>query len=355
MPAPVIHTGNALTVLPTLERGTAQACVTSPPYWGLRDYGDPGQDWPAVEFQLRLGGLDVPVTVPAMSAPLGLEPTPIAYVAHLVAIFREVREVLTDDGTLWVNIGDTYAHHGGGTGQGGISKQAQKVSGLRQRTNQGIPNKNLLGIPWLVAYALRSDGWHLRSDIIWHKRNPMPESVTDRPTKGHEYLFLLAKSERYWCDMGAIREPHSRSWYDEVWRRNQGGKAGNNKDRNDGGMAPTSYNADGRNKRTVWSIASQPYPGAHFAVMPPGLIEPCVLAGSRPGDTVLDPFAGVCTVGVVAERHERHFVGVELSEKYAALGLERVLREREMRGDLSDGDATHLAGPVQLGLLTGSS
>ena len=252
-------TGDVRDSLRTLPTGTARTCVTSPPYWGLRDYGVEGQ--------------------------LGLEPTPDAYVAAMVEVFREVRRVLAEDGTLWLNFGDSYAPNWSSVrpaGGGGF-----KDDETRQRwTRIDLPPKNLVGIPWRVAFALQADGWYLRSDIIWSKPNPMPESVTDRPTKAHEYLFLLSKAQKYYYDAAAIREPHAAesierashgfrtdaTKYDKVKPLTSVGNMRN-------GSNP--LHEDGRNKRSVWSVATQPYPEAHFATFPEALIEPCILAGSQ--------------------------------------------------------------------------
>ena len=277
----LILIGDARQRLAELPAGSARTCVTSPPYFGLRDYGVGGQ--------------------------IGLEDTPDAYVAEMVALFREVWRVLTDDGTLWLNLGDSFAKE-----------------------------KQLLGIPWRVAFALQADGWYLRSDIIWHKPNPMPESVTDRPTKSHEYLFLLTKSPRYYYDHEAIKEPVSdvslaRSKYafhsDRPSTKNASmGGAGIHTDQ----MGERFVNPTGRNKRDVWTITTKPFKGAHFAVMPEALVEPCVLAGSAEGDTVLDPFTGSGTVAVVANRHGRNFVGTELNAEYAQIAYDRITGDAPM-------------------------
>jgi site-specific DNA-methyltransferase (adenine-specific) len=224
----------------------------------------------------------------------------------MVKVFREVRRVLRDDGTLWLNLGDSYASggRGGGVkGERGEKQRSNKGALLGpKRAPDGFKSKDLVGIPWRVAFALHADGWYLRSDIIWHKPNPMPESVTDRPTKAHEYLFLLAKSERYYYDIAAIREPFA-----------------------DALQSDPSANG-GRNRRTVWTVTPQPYRGAHFAVMPEALVEPCILAGSRRGNRVLDPFAGSGTVGVVALRHGRRFIGMELNPDYCAMARHRIAK-----------------------------
>ena len=285
-----ILTGDCLEVLRGLPDGMAQTCVTSPPYYGLRDYGHAGQ--------------------------IGLEETPDAYVARLVDVFREVRRVLRDDGTLWLNLGDSYA----AGGNGGGNKNDTNVGSLtvgRKLPPSGYKSKDLLGIPWMVAFALRADGWWLRQDIIWHKPNPMPESVTDRCTKAHEYLFLLTKSARYFYDADSIREaPTGRT--DALSVINTG--ANNEREKrtlnNDGTI--------GANARSVWPIATQPYSGAHFATMPPALAERCIKAGSKPGDMVLDPFGGANTTGLVADRLGRSATLIELNPEYARLARERI-------------------------------
>jgi DNA modification methylase len=276
----------------------AQTCVTSPPYWDLRDYGHAGQ--------------------------IGLEPTPAEYVAAMVDVFRLVRDVLAADGTLWLNLGDSYCSTAPGTRNGsgtGLNADPGQITMRGDwRLQDGLKAKDLVGIPWRVAFALQADGWYLRSDIIWHKPNPMPESVTDRPTKAHEYLFLLAKSERYYYDAAAIAEP-------AVCAGGAAGYAGYSARAGAMGRAPsgnerpgaTATNADNRNRRSVWTITTEPYADAHFAVMPTALVEPCVLAGSRPGDTVLDPFMGSGTVAQVAQSLGRRWIGCELNPAYAAM------------------------------------
>jgi DNA modification methylase len=296
--------GDVRDRLTELPDGSVQTCITSPPYFGLRDYGHEGQ--------------------------IGLEPTPDEFVQALVGVFREVRRVLRDDGTVWCNLGDSY--HGGGysnhringeewlRAHGGDRRRSRQRD--RIKANPDLKPKDLVGIPWMLAFALRADGWYLRSDIIWSKPNPMPESVTDRPTKAHEYLFLLSKGPRYFYDADAIREsamvveqgrrpgPESNGYHVESGRNDSGAHLG--------GMG-FGVDPAGRNKRTVWTVATQPFPGAHFATFPPKLIEPCVLAGTRPDDVVLDPFAGAGTTGVVALRHDRSFIGVELNPDYAEM------------------------------------
>jgi DNA modification methylase len=369
--------GDVRKVLARLPERSVQTCVTSPPYWGLRDYGVAGQ--------------------------LGLERTPEEYVATMVAVFREVRRVLRDDGTLWLNLGDSYAGVGaqtGGTNSKEIGRRAQRMfkPGISWGA-AGLKPKDLVGIPWRVAFALQADGWWLRSDVVWHKPNPMPESITDRPTKSHEYLFLLTKSARYFYDADAIREP----WADErngapggvkPAERNVGGRL-------DGFTRPAQdwtapEGRAGRNRRSVWTIATHPFPEAHFATFPPKLVEPCVLAGTsarggcpacgapwrrvverEPGfqadrvyeqglrgrrtgaahdadyrgvgytrstttgwapgcgcdagdpvpQLILDPFAGAGTTGLVAKRLGRAFVGVELNPEYAAMARRRIAND----------------------------
>ena len=278
--------GDALEVLKRQPDGVFNCCVTSPPYWGLRDYGADGQ--------------------------LGLEETPEAYVAALVEVFREVRRTLRDDGTLWLNLGDSYVGSNKGP-EGGISvgKTHREVPG--RIVASGLKPKDLVGIPWRVAFALQADGWYLRSDIIWSKPNPMPESVTDRPTKAHEYIFLLSKRATYYYDADAIREmgnpegSHSRGAVTRIEGRKDNGR----------GIMPTP--TAGRNKRSVWTVTAQPYGEAHFATFPPALIQPCILAGCPDSGVVLDPFLGSGTTARVAEDLGRNWFGVELNPEYAAL------------------------------------
>lgn len=267
----MIHCGDSLEVLRTLPDASAQCCVTSPPYWGLRDYGHDGQ--------------------------IGLEETPEQYVARLVAVFAEVRRVLADDGVLWLNLGDSYA------------------------------SKQLVGIPWRVAFALQADGWYLRSDTIWAKSNPTPESIRDRPTKAHEYVFLMSKSARYFYDQDAIKETATHAGKVVTL-----GEKSLSRAQATGLSVAASGNAkadsvtvkDKRNARSVWTIPTQPYPGAHFAVMPPALADRCIRVGSRVGDVVLDPFAGAGTTGMVARRLRRRFVGIELNPEFAKMARNRI-------------------------------
>lgn len=323
-----VLTGDARTVLATLPAETFRCCVTSPPYFGLRDYGHAGQ--------------------------IGLEQTPDAYVAELVAVFREVRRVLTDDGTVWLNLGDSYAAQRGGTempaetlagGIGGKSadpdayrgrqiisaKTESGQKGVASRTNPvahrnarafGLKHKDLIGIPWRVALALQADGWYLRQDIIWHKPNPMPESVTDRCTKAHEYIFLLSKSPRYYFDAEAIKEPAVKGASGSTFTRgktavHQAGRA-STKERED---------RETRNARSVWTITTKPFKGAHFATFPIDLPTRCIKAGSAEGDAVLDPFGGAGTTAVAAHRLGRRATLIELNPEYAALAEARMLAE----------------------------
>jgi DNA modification methylase len=256
---------DARVALPKLPDKSVQCCVTSPPYWSLRDYEMPGQ--------------------------IGLEPTVDQFIYRLVEIFSEVRRILKDDGVLWLNIGDAYTS-GNRKYRARDKKNPIRAMSYRPDTPEGLKPKDLLGMPWKLAFALQRDGWYLRSDIIWYKPNCMPESVKDRPTKAHEYLFLLSKSERYYYDYKAVRE-------------------------------------NGRNRRTVWSIPTQPFKGAHFATFPYALIEPCILAGSKEGDYVLDPFFGAGTVGVVSGLLGREYIGIELNPEYVEIAKDRIANEHK--------------------------
>ncbi len=293
----VFYQGDALTVLRELPDESVNCVVTSPPYWGLRDYGCEGQ--------------------------IGLEETPALYLERMVAVFSEVRRVLRSDGTAWVNIGDSYNAYNGGAGPSSKLSQNQSEQRPRLATGYGLQckelkPKDLIGMPWMLAFALRSDGWYLRSEIIWHKPNPMPESVTDRPTKSHEQLFLLTKSARYWYDADAIREPAE-------WAR--WGAQTTIKDYR--GINPVDMDSleerrtEGRNKRDVWTVATEPYPEAHFATFPEALIEPCILAGCPAGGVVLDPFLGSGTTAAVARRLGRRAVGIELNPDYLEMAKRR--------------------------------
>jgi len=299
--------GDARKRLAELPAGSVRTCVTSPPYFGLRDYGEADQ--------------------------IGLEETPDAYVAEMVALFREVWRVLANDGTLWLNIGDSYAGSGKvPAGNLGAKHDERNMEHTKSSGNIpiGLKPKDLIGIPWRVAFALQTDGWYLRSDIIWHKPNPMPESVTDRPTKSHEYVFLLSKSPRYYYDHEAIKEPTVTDTTGQSIRFG-GTKYGDSYDPKHATKSGNVYEDSGkRNKRDVWTINTKPFKGAHFAVMPEALVEPCVLAGSAEGDTVLDPFTGSGTVAVVANRLGRNFVGTELNPEYGEIAKNRITDSNPM-------------------------
>jgi DNA modification methylase len=334
MPVTILK-GDCRDVLRTLPDESAHCCVTSPPYFGLRDYGVAGQ--------------------------LGLEPTPDAFVAEMVAVFREVRRILRPDGTLWLNLGDSYAASGRGGNPDDSPHQKQSSNrGSRQffqseavdagvigrkwvKPPAGYKQKDLIGIPWMVAFALRADGWYLRQDIIWSKPNPMPESVRDRCTKAHEYIFMLSKSARYHYDADAIAEEavyagltgQDASGYKDARKydgkhsdkqRGHGRRHAGFNDRWDA-MERAEQCSGKRNKRSVWSVATRPFPDAHFATFPPSLIEPCILAGCPKGGMVLDPFGGAGTSGVVADRLARDATLIELNPEYAAIA------ERRIRGD----------------------
>ena len=292
-----LYQGDCRTVMAAMEEKSINTCVTSPPYYGLRDYGVDGQ--------------------------IGLEQTPAEFVQAMVEVFREVHRVLRDDGTLWLNLGDSYYNYRPGKGQMLVK---QTVSNTKQdlpdscprRGNKldGYKEKDLLGIPWRVALALQDDGWYLRQDIIWHKPNPMPESVKDRCTKAHEYIFLLTKQPNYYFDHTAMQEP----------AKYAGDDRGSRKDSRRGTRMNNVNGKTGefRNKRSVWSVTTRGYKGAHFATFPPELITPCVLAGAPVGGTVLDPFAGSGTTLEVAVNNGRKAVGIELNPDYLELALKRL-------------------------------
>ncbi|MDR3389886.1 MAG: site-specific DNA-methyltransferase [Rudaea sp.] len=345
--------GDCRDVLRTLPDASVHCVVTSPPYWGLRDYGVEGQ--------------------------IGLEASVHAWVAEMVAVFSEVHRVLRDDGTLWLNLGDSYAGSrcGGDTGKSSIdgSTEAQdaakdakrRMTESRRRDNAPIPRsdircagikpKEMIGQPWRVAFALSAAGWYLRQDIIWSKPTPMPESVSDRCTKAHEYLFLLAKSPRYWFDADAFAEPrvsmhdagvagwaHGDVPHDLVTHNRDKGNAktfrggqytnGNKFDNSHANNRDSTGNAAAnkttRNRRSVWEIATQPFAGSHFATFPPALIEPCILAGCPKGGVVLDPFGGAGTTGMVADRHGRDAILIELNPDYAAMAQQRIVNDAPM-------------------------
>ncbi len=309
-------------MLKTLPDDSVQCCITSPPYWGLRDYGHAGQ--------------------------MGLEKTPAEYVAGMVSVFEEVRRVLKPDGVLWINLGDSYA----GSGPSGASYPSattiaregkakdgsfsiSKTLGDRGLTYAekkpvpppGLKPKDLVGIPWRVAFALQEAGWYLRCDVIWSKPNPMPESVTDRPTKAHEYIFLLSKSERYFYNASAISEPSIHAGKvvalgEKSLSRGQDKGMGVSASGN--GMADSMTVTATRNRRSVWTIPTRSFSGAHFATFPEEIPTVCIMAGSKPGDTVLDPFSGAGTVGVVCEKLQRRYIGIELNPAYVEMANRRI-------------------------------
>lgn len=334
------HFGDCIETMRGMPAGIVQTCVTSPPYFGLRDYGHDGQ--------------------------IGLEATPDEFIGKLVEVFREVKRMLRDDGTLWLNIGDSYStgtkagrQQSSNPGVGANRPEAQN-SVARIGNPEGCKTKDLIGIPWMLAFALRADGWYLRQEIIWHKPNPMPESVTDRCTKSHESIFLLAKSEKYYFDNGAIKEAAAPSslarWNQDIdgqigsdrvpGKTNGNMKAVGGRSSRDSfkredskraevipGQPVGTHRADReesdwdtgtRNKRSVWTVATTPYKGAHFATFPPALIEPCILAGAPAGGVVLDPFFGSGTTGQVSQALGRKFIGCELNESYKSLQDERL-------------------------------
>lgn len=329
--------GDALSVLHRISDNYIDCCVTSPPYYGLRDYGVEGQ--------------------------LGLEESPQEYIDKMVEVFREVRRTLRSDGTLWLNIGDSYAGAGGisqphrdasggigNKGTRGRQSYAASAGGFHRPISTGgeIKRKDLIGIPWQLAFALREDGWYLRQDIVRHKPNAMPESVKDRCTKSHEYIFLLSKSDKYYFDNEAIKEPAvgfdnrppagSRGAATPNTRRRKGnaktfrggGAYTNHQSINNSGEVERESNGNSknetglRNRRSVWNVATQGYAKAHFATFPERLIEPCILAGSRPGGIVLDPFIGSGTTAVVAERYGREFIGIDLNPEYIEIAKKRI-------------------------------
>jgi DNA modification methylase len=302
----IIH-GNCIEIMKSFPDESIDCCVTSPPYWGLRDYGVEGQ--------------------------LGLENTPEEYTEKLVSVFREVKRVLKREGTLWLNLGDSYAGSGKGYGHNGRLQCRNKGSSfgslVRGMVPDGLKRKDLVGIPWRVAFALQADGWILRSEIIWYKPNAMPESVRDRPTRAHEYIFLMSKSANYFYDYEAILEPLQRP--EELERSTPAMFGGRNKHNGFGTRkhSGNEYKGElkGRNKRSVWMVATRPFSDAHFAVFPPDLIEPCIIAGCPSGGLVLDPFFGTGTAGLVAMKAGRHFIGIELNEEYVAMAKRRLIRE----------------------------
>lgn len=331
-----ILAGDCLEQLRPIPSESVHCCVTSPPYWGLRDYGVAGQ--------------------------LGMEPSPELFIEKMADVFREVRRVLRTDGTLWLNLGDAYSSgnsgllrrdNKGGVWTGGQDERAQpsSLANPGRKPVAGLRSKNLLGMPWRVAFALQSDGWNLRQDIIWHKRNPMPESVKDRCTRAHEYIFMFSRSAKYHFDSSGIAEPISEESLARYRRAKKYkikkcvGPAGHDHEKillNERTRLVAASDWDDRhakyaerakpfrNKRSVWTVATAPFKGAHFATFPPKLIEPCILAGCPAGGTVLDPFCGAGTTGLVALRHGRRFLGIELNPQYVALATDRIRSEQPL-------------------------
>lgn len=429
-----ILNGDCREIIKTLADKSVHSVVTSPPYWGLRDYGtgkweggdpdcdhkdhssfgkqrgqgkyfDSGVPYHVVDED-RGGRPNVGPVCPVCGAvridrQIGLEPAPDDFAAEMVAVFREVRRVLRDDGTLWLNLGDSYSRNPakGGSGPNGkhdympdysnarrlLSETKGSSDGLVGRGDraatrngaEGLKEKDLVGIPWLVAFALRTDGWYLRSDIIWHKPNPMPESVTDRPTSSHEHVFLLTKQGRYFYDAEAIREDGSdnpvttarndrsdkglvgaqglygtpqgqsgsgtyvRNQRQRInipsgWDMAAGGHGTIHRDGRTSAEYQEAELKDGRNARNVWTIATSPFPEAHFATFPPELAERCIKAGSKPGDTILDPFAGAFTTAMVADRLQRNAIGIELNPDYCEIARRRLIKDAGLFADVSD-------------------
>jgi DNA modification methylase len=313
-----IIAGDCREVLRTLDDESVHCCVTSPPYFGLRDYGVDGQ--------------------------IGLKQTPAEFVEQIVGVMREVRRVLRDDGTLWLNLGDSYCSTDKWGGGGNTGKQTVADDGsvpswavrARRQPMPGVKPKDLIGVPWRVAFALQADGWWLRQDIIWHKPNPMPESVRDRCTKAHEYLFLLTKSERYYFNADAIAEAAN-------CPEGAGNASGNSyialaetdpRMRTKAGLAEIGPR-DTRNKRSVWTVSTQPFSEAHFATFPPALIEPCIAAGCPDGGIVLDPFGGAGTTGLVADRLQRHAVLIELNPAYVEIAQRRIVGDAPLFAEVA--------------------
>ena len=312
-----LHHGDAATVLAAMPAQSVDCIVTSPPYFGLRNYGVDGQ--------------------------IGAEPSPAEFVAALVAVFREARRVLADDGTLWLNLGDSYVHKKASGPQGRNGERATRTFTADAAGGwSGLPDKNLLGIPWRVAFALQDDGWILRQEIIWSKRNCMPEAVTDRPSRSHETVLLLSKRPRYWYDADAIREdsdPDQQAHNDRYAKvyEAQADRAASTGQPGNVNSAGTHARPGkpGRNARSVWTISAQPFAEAHFATMPPALAERCIQAGCRPGGVVLDPFSGSGTTGLAAARHGRRYVGIDLNADYLDLSLRTRLAQPSLTTEAS--------------------
>ena len=354
-----IYIGNCLETLQKMDDQSVNTCITSPPYWGLRDYGTAewiGGDTDCPHMRTTKISKDTSTGHKAMfekgnvvgdaiyksecpkcgairkDSQLGLEDTPELFVDNLVKVFREIKRVLKDDGTVWLNLGDSYSS-GGRTTTTNQTLRGDKDYGVtRPKPSEGIKPKDLIGIPWRVALALQADGWYLRQDIIWHKPNPMPESVKDRCTKAHEYIFLLSKNIKYYFDYESIKE-------DAV------GNSPNNKKPHKHQGQPFSRTKENlvniqavekRNKRSVWTVTTKPFKGAHFATFPMDLIEPCVLAGCPEGGTVLDPFGGSGTTAIVANKHNRNAVLCELNEEYVGIAKERITNTLGMMASIKE-------------------
>jgi len=378
MTVTILH-GDCREVLRMQPDESAHCAVTSPPYWGLRDYGVPHSIWGGDDGCEHEWGSEIAVNATnhtgkarwnhtrngrdeeqpvekrvswlrtevkqgqfcqrcnAWAGAHGLEPTPQLFVENEVRVFREVRRVLRDDATLWLNLGDSY-QNAKGQAHGVDPKQPARRHGLRPQdvSIEGLKPKDLVGIPWMVAFALRADGWYLRQDIIWSKPNPMPESVTDRCTKAHEYLFLLSKSARYYYDADAITEAASRpEGAGNITHKGATAyAAGDEKMRTKLGLTEIGAR-DTRNKRSVWTVPTSPFAEAHFATFPPALIEPCILAGCPAGGTVLDPFGGAGTTGLVADRLGRNAILIELNPEYAAMAERRIKDDAGMFAEVS--------------------
>ena len=296
--------GDCITGMKTLPDGCVHTCITSPPYFGLRDYS---------------GG----------DSELGQEETVDGYVKNMVEVFREVRRILRDDGTLWLNLGDTYAanrtYQVRQSVQGEYCTNDERYGGRGSKVPEGLKPKDLIGIPWRVAFALQADGWYLRQDIIWHKPNPMPESMEDRCTKAHEYIFLLSKKPKYYYDYEAVKEPVAGSTVNRLSQKNLPNQNGSTRvpGKTNGNMKAVG-NTETRNRRSVWTVTTKGYKGAHFAVYPEDLIVPCVLAGCPENGTVFDPFTGSGTTAVVALKNGRNYIGTELNPEYVKLAEERI-------------------------------
>lgn len=353
--------------LQELPDASVQTVVTSPPYFGLRDYGtktwiggdDDCEHIKDANKTKKFGNQEFNKNRPSREATklpgyyfesecglcgavqedhqIGLEQTPQAFVEELCKVFDEIWRVLKDDGTLWVNLGDSYAQSGQGGG-GSYGDERPGWTKSPRKAPEGLKPKDLIGIPWRFAFAMQDRGWYLRSDIIWHKPNPMPESVTDRPTKSHEYIFLLTKNPRYYYNHEAIREPVSESTVGRLQQdiANQAGSERANGGKKENGNLKAVGDIElGRNKRSVWSVGSSRYKEAHFATYPPELITPCILAGTKEGDLVLDPFSGSGTTGEVALQHGRHYIGLELNPDYTELSRKRLTDAVGMFGDVT--------------------